>query len=122
MRFEILNEQEEVIDIIDADLAFMQSQYQEWQYRQVPDLPAVPVVPRSITMRQARRALHQQGLLNSVNSAIDALPDPPKTDAKIEWEYSNEVQRYNGFVSSLAPILGLTEQDIDDLFILGATL
>ena len=122
MRFEILNEQEEVINIIDADLDFMQSQYQEWQYRQVPDLPVVPTVPRSITMRQARRALHQQGLLNTVNSAIDALPDPPKTDAKIEWEYSNEVQRYNGFVSSLAPMLGLTEQDIDNLFILGATL
>jgi len=122
MRFEILNELEEVIDIIDADLSFMQSQYEEWQYRQVPDLPVVPTVPNSITMRQARLALHSQGLYTAVSAAIDALPDPPKTEAIIEWEYSNEVQRRNGFVSSIAPILGLSEQDLDDLFILGASL
>jgi hypothetical protein len=50
------------------------------------------------------------------------MPDPPKTAAKIEWDYSNTVQRHNGFVSQIAPMLGMTEQQIDDLFILAATL
>jgi hypothetical protein len=100
----------------------MQANYLPEQYRAVPEIPPSPIVPSRITMRQARRALHQQGLLDDVSNAIEALPDPPKTDAKIEWEYSNEVQRYNGLVSSLAPMLGLSEQDIDNLFILGATL
>lgn len=122
MRYEILNEGGDVIDIVEAELSFMQSQYQEWQYRQAEDLPVLPVVPASITMRQARLALHSQGLYAAVGAAIDALPDPPKTAAIIEWEYSNEVQRRNGFVSSIAPILGLTEAQIDDLFLLGATL
>lgn len=122
MRFEILNEIEEVIDIIDADLAFMQSQYQEWQYRQAPDLPIVPTVPTSITMRQARLALLNANLLDDVDAAINSLASPQKETARITWEYSTEVQRNNGLVSVLAPALGLSESDLDDLFILGDSL
>lgn len=74
-------------------------------------------VPASVTMRQARLALRAAGKLAAVEAAIAALPDPAKTDAQIEWEYSNEVQRHNGFVSQLAPLLGMTEAQLDDLFI-----
>lgn len=58
----------------------------------------------------------------TVEAAIDSLSSPQKEAARIEWEYSQEVQRYNGFVAIIGPSLGLTEQQIDDLFFLAATL
>lgn len=93
--------------------------------QELPDLPieAVPVrVPAEVTMRQARRALHASGKLSLVEAAIAALPEPPKTVAQIEWEYSNTVQRHNGFVSQIAPLIGMSESEIDSLFITAATL
>jgi hypothetical protein len=73
-------------------------------------------------MRQARLVLLGSGLLASVDTAIAAMPEPQKSAAHIEWEYSNVVQRHNGFVSALGPALGLTEAQIDALFIAGAKL
>lgn len=84
--------------------------------------PAPPVVPAAVTMRQARLALLGAGLLDDVDAAIAALPSPQKEAAKIEWEYSQEVQRHNGFVSVLAPLLGLTEAQTDALFVQATTL
>jgi hypothetical protein len=77
---------------------------------------------KEITMRQARLALLQAGLLDDVQTAINTMSEPTKTAAIIEWEYSGSVLRHNGFVSVLGPLLGLTEQQIDDLFILASTL
>jgi hypothetical protein len=75
-----------------------------------------------VTMRQARLALLQQGLLSQVQSAIDALPSPQKEAAQIEWDYSSEVHRDKAFVQTLAAALGLSEQQLDDLFLLASTL
>lgn len=79
--------------------------------------PPAPVVPGAVTMRQARLALLNAGLLSQVDVLIGALPSPQKEAAQIEWEYSQEVQRHNGFVSLLAPSMGLTEAQLDQLFI-----
>jgi hypothetical protein len=85
--------------------------------------PAVSApVPDAVTMRQARRALHAAGLLSGVEAAIDALAEPEKTAARIEWEYSSEVQRHNGFVEQLAPALSLSEAQLDALFVAAAAL
>lgn len=85
----------------------------------LPDVPTPSVVqvPAAITMRQARLALLGAGLLDDIDAAINALPNPQKEAARIEWEYSAEVQRHNGFVSVLAPMLGLTEAQTDALFV-----
>lgn len=87
-----------------------------------PPAPPAPVIPSVLTMRQARLALFTAGLINSVQAAINALPSPDKEKAQIEWEFSNEVQRHNGFVSQLAPVLGLTSEQVDALFVTGAAL
>jgi hypothetical protein len=79
-------------------------------------------IPRAVTMRQARLALLGAGMLSAVEAAIDALPSPQKEAARIEWDYSSEVQRYNGFVSILGPLIGMTQLQIDELFIMAATL
>jgi hypothetical protein len=82
----------------------------------------VSPVPQSVTMRQARLALLGAGKLAEVDTAIAALSEPTRTAAQIEWEYSNEVQRSNGIVSQLGPALGLTEAQIDALFVAAAAL
>ena len=79
-------------------------------------------VPQSVTMRQARMALNAAGKLSQVESAIDALPEPNRTAARIEWEYSNEVQRGNSFVSLLGAALSMSESELDALFTQAATL
>lgn len=84
--------------------------------------PPVSNVPASITMRQARLVLFTAGLIGAVQTAINSLPSPDKEKAQIEWDYSNEVLRHNGFVATLGPALGLSEAQIDALFITGATL
>ena len=79
-------------------------------------------VPFSVTMRQARLALLGANKLVAITSAIESLPEPTKSGAKITWEYSTEVQRYNGLVSQLAPVLGISDAEIDALFIAASKL
>lgn len=85
--------------------------------------PPKPVpVPQSVTMRQARLALHAAGLLSGVDAAIASLSEPAKTAAQIEWEYASAVERNAGLVPAMAAALGMTDAQIDDLFITAATL
>lgn len=74
-------------------------------------------VPEFVTMRQARLALLGAGLLSGVDAAIAAMPEPQKSAALIEWEYASEVWRNKAFVATLAEGLGLTNKQLDDLFI-----
>ena len=82
----------------------------------------VPLVPQEVTMRQARLALHAAGKLTAVNAAINALPDPPKAAALIEWEYSSTVRRDSQFVAMLGPALGLDSAALDALFVAASKL
>lgn len=80
-------------------------------------------VPANVTMRQARLALLGAGLLDDVDAAIAANPDPvQRKAAQIEWEYANTVERGSTFVQQLGAGLGLTEQQLDELFTTAATL
>jgi len=86
-----------------------------------PPLPPVPV-PQSVTMRQARLALLAAGLLPAVNAAIASMPEPDKTAAQITWDYASSVDRGFGMVPQLASALGMSDTQIDDLFIAAAQL
>ena len=82
-----------------------------------------PVVPASVTMRQGREALIRAGLDEAVDAAIDAIPDPvARKIARNAWTMSNNFERHNGFISQLGPAIGLTEDQIDQLFIVADTL
>lgn len=83
----------------------------------VHDLEDAPVAgPQPITMRQVRLALLQAGLLSNVEAAIAALPEPERTAAHIEWEYATEMKRDHTLISTLAVGLGLSAEQIDNLF------
>jgi len=79
-------------------------------------------VPESVTMRQARLALLQNGMLSNVDAAINAMASPQKEAAQIEWQYSSMVERHKALVLSLGPALGLTDAQMDQLFITAAEL
>lgn len=79
-------------------------------------------VPQSVTMRQARLALLGAGLLSSVDAAIAGMAEPDKTVAQITWEFAATVDRQFGMVPTLAAALGMTEAQIDALFIAAAQL
>ena len=74
-------------------------------------------IPDKVTMRQARLALHAAGLLSQVEVAIEALPEPNRTVARIEWDYASEVHRASEFVTLLGAELELDKQSLDDLFL-----
>lgn len=78
--------------------------------------------PQKVTMRQARLALHSAGLLPQVEVAINALPEPPRTAARIEWDFSSEVHRDKEFVALMGTALGLSSAELDELFVQAALL
>ena len=82
----------------------------------------LPQVPQRVTMRQARLALHNTGKLTAVEAAINALPEPPRTTARIEWDFSSEVHRGKEFVAIMGTALGLTNTELDELFTQAALL
>lgn len=75
-----------------------------------------------VTMRQARLALAQQELLQTVEDAIALIPEPDRSKISVEWEYSAIVERGSSWIGVLAPDLGLSDEQMDDLFKLAATL
>lgn len=91
-------------------------------YGEIAELLVMPAVPQSVTMRQARLALLAAGMLPAVEAAIAALPEPDKTAAQITWEFAATVDRWFGMVPALAAALGMTDAQIDTLFIEAAKL
>jgi hypothetical protein len=87
-----------------------------------PVEPPVPGVPQIVSMRQARLALLGAGMLGAVTEAINNLPEPDRSVATIEWEYSQEVHRNRTLIHALGPMLGLSDAQLDGLFTVAATL
>lgn len=78
------------------------------------------LVPAVVDMAQARLELLDAGLLDDVGPAIDALPEPQRSAARIEWEYRPTVRRASALVATLGTALGLSSEQIDALFIAAA--
>jgi hypothetical protein len=94
--------------------AVAQRDYQEYVDG---DVKLAEAPPQEVTMRQARLALLAAGKLAGVDAAIDALPEPQKTAARITWDYSSVVLRHQPLVLQLAPAIGLTDAQLDNLFL-----
>lgn len=77
-----------------------------------------PDAPVSVTPLQARRALRAAELLPAFAVALAAADD----ETREAWEYATEIRRDNPLVADFADELGLTEEQVDDLFRLAATL
>lgn len=88
----------------------------------IPNEPVTNVVPQIVTARQMKKALAIAGKLSTIEAYINSMPEPNKTLVGIEFRESNEFQRNNPLLNQMAPLLGLTASQVDDLFILAATL
>lgn len=78
-----------------------------------PAEPVVLVIPTMVTMRQARLALLHAGVLDDVAATVANLGQA----AQIEWEFAQVVERSHPLVQTL----GMTEQQLDELFALAAS-
>jgi len=71
---------------------------------------------KPLSMRQTRLALLDAGLLSGVEAAIANMAEPEKSKAKIEWEYASTVNRHDPWLVRLRAELGLSEDQIDEIF------
>jgi len=72
----------------------------------------------SLTSRQLRLGLVMNGYaLGQVEQAISEIPDPQqKAIAEIEWEYATIFERANPLIDQIGAVLGLTPEQIDDMW------
>lgn len=76
------------------------------------------MVPKVITMRQARLALNAAGLLGTIAQSISSMP----MEVQIEWEYTSEVFRDSPTIKTLQTAMGLSDMQVDQIFIDGSKL
>jgi hypothetical protein len=77
--------------------------------------PAPIPVPATVTRYQARAALLEAGLLGQVDSFFAALPDSDM--GKLAWNEAPTVRRDSEALAAGAHALGLTDAQIDALFL-----
>lgn len=77
-----------------------------------------PIEIPAITARQLRLWLFSQNILSTVEQMITDIGGA----AKIEWEYATEYNRTHPMVIQLGTALGMTSEQLDQVFITAATI
>lgn len=83
-----------------------------------PSAAPPPPTIAPISPRQIRMALTRAGLRTAVESAVAAGDQ----DLKDWYEFSTTFERVNPQVVAMGTALGVSEQQLDDLWALGASL
>lgn len=79
--------------------------------------PKTPQVPEEVYAWRLRLAVKNAGLKTTIDNLIDQL-DPEQREIAYEaWNNGVTIRRDSPLVAQLAYALGLTEQDVDGLFI-----
>lgn len=79
--------------------------------------PELPPVPHQVTRRQALTVVSLGGYLPQIEAALAAIEDPTqKTVAEIFWKESLHFERDNPVLNQLAGAIGMTQDDLDNLF------
>lgn len=75
-------------------------------------------VPETVSRRQLRLALaFAEFDLSQIDQQINGLPEPNRTFALIAWNDAVVFERKDALLNQLAGQLGLSEDNLDDLFI-----
>ncbi|MBN9047466.1 MAG: hypothetical protein J0H18_17640 [Rhizobiales bacterium] len=67
----------------------------------------------ALSAKQIRLGLLSLGKLDGVDAAIDAMSEPDRSQAKIQWEYATEFHRLHPLIVNIMPLLGLTDDQVD---------
>ena len=82
-----------------------------------------PVVIPDVTARQISCALVMTGVsMAAIAGALESLPEPTRSIAKIEWEFSNAFERNRPLVAQMGQMLGKTSAELDALWLFAGTL
>lgn len=98
-------------------------QASQWVFVNPPDdpqqeTPPVEGVPQVVTRAQAKAALAQSGLLDTVQTIMDN-PETPVL-YRIAWNDAQEFRRTSPTLAALAALINLSQQDLDNLFTVAA--
>lgn len=94
----------------------------DWLTMRDDEMRARSKLPQTVTMRQCRIALLDAGLLDAVQSSIATMPGVDGERARIDWEYALEVRRDWPLIAYMAGDLGLTDEQVDALFVTASTI
>jgi len=83
-----------------------------------PYVPPPPPIPSTVTRFQALAVLAAGGYLDTVHAYIDTLPRSNIT--RLAFENATDWERTSPTVNTLAQMLGLTDAQVDELFIAAA--
>jgi hypothetical protein len=82
------------------------------------DRPEPPArVPLEIQNWRAKAVLGQMGLIPAIEAALETLPEPQRGVVLTAWNGDAKLARRGETVLALAASLGLTSQQVDNLFI-----
>lgn len=75
-------------------------------------------LPKTVSQRQLRTQLVLNGFnLDNIQNAINTLQEPDKSIAQIAWDYAITFERDSPLLISLGFSLGLSQSDIDNIFL-----
>lgn len=77
-----------------------------------------PPVPATVTPRQIRLALIAAGL----DDQVDALIGSQTKEVRVAWEYATQIDRADVLIVMAQHLLGMSDEQADDLFRLAASL
>jgi len=84
----------------------------------VPEQPIeIIVVPQEVQLWRARTVLKLLGMEQVIEIALNSLEEPAKTGALYIWQFGTTVERNSQTVLLLQTVLGLTDSQVDDIFI-----
>ena len=76
------------------------------------------LITESISKRQAKQQLLLEGKLGQVQDVIDSIPDETeRMMAQLYWDESTEFERSHPTLTEIGAALGLTEAELDMMFI-----
>ena len=84
----------------------------------IPEQPIeVVIVPQEVQLWRARVVLKLLGMEQVIEIALNSLEEPTKTGALYIWQFGTTVERNSQTVLLLQTVLGLTDSQVDDIFI-----
>jgi len=79
-----------------------------------PYVPPPPGIPQQVPMWAVRTVLQNDGLFDQAQALIEVSTD---NALKNVWEYGNFADRNSNAIKSLAVSLGLTDEQVDQMFV-----